>query len=112
MAVDRPFDPDDAGLAICKGVLKRIRHELVDDHRKSDRAIRHGGADSVRIRLTRTQDGRQLVVEDDGKGFDADVVSGDGGYGLVSMRDRATGLPGSFEIRSAPGQGTTVAVTW
>lgn len=89
------------------------RHALVRITREAvSNAIRHGGADSVRIRLTRTQDVRQLVVEDDGKGFDDDMVSGDGGYGLVSMRDRATGLPGSFEITSAPGQGTTVAVTW
>lgn len=90
------------------------RHALVRITREAvSNAIRHGEAGCIQIRLTRTQDGRRrLVVEDDGKGFDAGVLSGYGGYGLVSMRDRATGLPGSYEITSEPGQGTTVEVTW
>jgi signal transduction histidine kinase len=89
------------------------RHALVRITREAvSNAIRHGAAGCIQIRLTRTQDGRRLVVEDDGKGFDAGVLSGYGGYGLVSMRDRAMGLPGSFEITSEPGQGTTVEVTW
>ncbi|MGN6578133.1 MAG: sensor histidine kinase [Nocardioides sp.] len=89
------------------------RHGLVRITREAvSNAIRHGSADCIRIRLARSQDGRRLIVEDDGKGFDADVSPDSGGYGLVSMRDRATGLPGSFEISSAPGQGTTVEVTW
>jgi signal transduction histidine kinase len=86
--------------------LLRITREAVSN------ALRHGSADCIRIQLARRQDGGRLVVTDEGKGFDADAVSDSGGYGLVSMRERATGLPGSFEISSAPGQGTTVEVTW
>ena len=89
------------------------RHALVRITREAvSNAIRHGAADCIQIRLARTPGGRRLVVEDDGKGFDIDMVSDAGGYGLVSMRDRATGLPGSFEIRSDHGQGTTIEVTW
>ena len=89
------------------------RHALVRITREAvSNAIRHGAAGCIQIRLARTTDGRQLVVEDDGKGFDAGLVSDAGGYGLISMRDRATGLPGSFEIRSEHGQGTTIEVTW
>jgi signal transduction histidine kinase len=86
--------------------LLRITREAVSN------AIRHGTAECIRIRLERSPDGRRLVVEDDGKGFEPDVAATSVGFGLVSMRDRATGLPGSFRLSSTPGQGTTVEVTW
>jgi signal transduction histidine kinase len=34
------------------------------------------------------------------------------GYGLVSMRDRALGLPGALDIDSERGSGSKVTVTW
>jgi signal transduction histidine kinase len=53
------------------------------------------------------------VVEDDGAGFDESVVQlTSTGYGLVSMRDRAHALPGSLDIATTPGEGTTVQVVW
>ncbi len=89
------------------------RHALVRITREAvSNAIRHGAASRIHIRLTRTQDARRLVVEDDGQGFEVAAVSGSAGYGLVSMRERAVALPGSFEITSAPGHGTTVEVSW
>ena len=87
--------------------LVRIAREAVSN------AIRHGGAQRVCVRLVRDGGGHRLVVEDDGKGFDVETVSGGtAGYGLTSMRERALALPGSFELRSAPERGTTVGVTW
>ncbi len=82
-------------------------------------AVRHGHAHHIRILLW--SGGRmdpmahQLTVTDDGVGFD--VASpprsgGRGGYGLVSMRDRATAIGGTLAVDSAPGRGTTVTVTW
>jgi signal transduction histidine kinase len=89
------------------------RHALVRITREAvSNAIRHGAASCIQIRLTRTQDGRRLVVEDDGMGFELAGLSGAAGYGLVSMRERAAGLPGAFAIASTPGQGTTVEVSW
>ncbi|CAN7534976.1 histidine kinase [Terrabacter sp. LjRoot27] len=90
------------------------RHTLVRITREAvSNAIRHGRADRVRLRLTGGEQGRQLLVQDDGVGFDVSQARhGATGYGLTSMADRATSLHGSFTIDSAPGQGTTVAVTW
>ena len=86
--------------------LARIVREAVGN------ALRHGGADCVRVTLEATPTGGRLVVQDDGRGFDVEAASYDGGYGLTSMRDRARRLPGVCVVVSEPGSGTTVEVTW
>lgn len=85
--------------------LVRITREAVGN------AVRHGKARHVGIGLTRDPRGHSLVVHDDGRGFDPTSVNSSG-YGLISMRDRAAGLPGDLTIKSAEGRGTTVTVTW
>jgi signal transduction histidine kinase len=82
--------------------LVRIAREAVSN------GARHGSARSVALTLG---PGR-LVIEDDGTGFDVGRARGGRGFGLVSMRDRAEGLGGRLEVRSAPGAGTRVEVTW
>ncbi len=52
----------------------------------------------------------RLVVSDSGRGFDADAVLGNGGLGLVSMRERLHLVGGTMSIRSTPGEGTCVEV--
>ena len=47
----------------------------------------------------------ELVVKDDGPGFEA---SGRNGIGIQNMADRLASLGGSFDIRSTPGEGTVV----
>jgi signal transduction histidine kinase len=70
----------------------------------------------------RLEDGRlELVVSDDGRGFDPvdsvtlsgeyEPTDGTGGNGLYSMRRRAAEMGGSFEVRSKPGEGTTVRLS-
>ncbi|GAA2043072.1 hypothetical protein GCM10009819_32060 [Agromyces tropicus] len=89
------------------------RHALVRIMREAVvNAVRHGGARLVRVRLVATDGERRLTIADDGTGFEVDAGAASGGYGLVSMRDRAKGLPGSIRIESAPGGGSTVTVTW
>jgi len=89
------------------------RHALVRIMREAVvNAVRHGGARLVRVRLLEADGARRLTIEDDGSGFDVDAGSATGGYGLVSMRDRAKGLPGAMRIDSAPSEGSTVTVTW
>ncbi len=88
------------------------RHALVRIMREAVvNAVRHGDARLVRVRLLEAGGARRLTIEDDGSGFDVDAGT-TGGYGLVSMRDRAKRLPGAMRIESAPGSGSTVTVTW
>lgn len=89
------------------------RHALIRITREAvSNALRHGGAQLVRVGLHNGDEFNRLVVRDDGAGFDPELVSRNGGYGLVSMRDRAEALPGSLRVESSPGAGTTVEVTW
>ena len=56
----------------------------------------------------------QLVINDDGIGFDPDHHAasrkGKGGLGLLSMRERATYVGGAFKIKSVRGAGTEIEV--
>lgn len=74
-------------------------------------AARHGGARLVRVEL---RNGRRvrLQVSDEGRGFDPATVdtSEAGGFGLISMRERAHAVGGSLELDSRLGAGTTVDV--
>jgi signal transduction histidine kinase len=73
-------------------------------------ALKHAAASKEIVRIC--VEGERLVLEimDDGQGFDLDVVRHRGGMGLVSMRERAKEMGGTFTIESAPGQGTMVTV--
>jgi two-component system sensor histidine kinase NreB len=71
---------------------------------------RHAGAERAAVRLVATPDRVRLVVEDDGRGFDASEVPEDR-HGIVGMRERAEVLGGTLEVRSGPGEGTRIEAT-
>ncbi|MFD7282546.1 GAF domain-containing sensor histidine kinase [Streptomyces sp. NPDC059862] len=72
-------------------------------------ALRHSGADRVDVTLERRGSGAVLRVTDDGSGFEPRTVRRAGRHlGLVSMRDRASGVGGTLTVESAPGKGTTI----
>jgi two-component system NarL family sensor kinase len=73
----------------------------------------HSGASSVTVRLVERNGALVLGVEDDGQGFDLGILPArlvEGHIGLQSQRERIESVGGRLEIRSAPGQGTTVEV--
>ncbi|MFH9422434.1 GAF domain-containing sensor histidine kinase [Streptomyces sp. NPDC017529] len=72
-------------------------------------ALRHAGAGRVEVTLVRRGQGALLRVADDGRGFDTGAVRRAGRHlGLVSMRDRASGVGGRLTVESEPGKGTAV----
>ncbi len=71
--------------------------------------VKHAGARHVAILLTRKAAAVELMIEDDGHGFDPARTSLES-FGLVGMRERVQLLDGSFELDAAPGTGTTVIV--
>ncbi|MEU5399209.1 GAF domain-containing sensor histidine kinase [Streptomyces sp. NPDC005963] len=72
-------------------------------------ALRHSGADKVDVVLARRGQGAVLSITDSGKGFEPRDVRRAGRHlGLVSMRDRASGVGGRLRVVSAPGKGTTI----
>jgi signal transduction histidine kinase len=71
-------------------------------------AARHSGATTVTLSLVRDGSLMRLRVADRGCGFDtADPV---GGFGLISMRERARSVGAELHICSAPGRGSEVEV--
>jgi signal transduction histidine kinase len=52
----------------------------------------------------------EVVVGDDGRGFEPLGVVDKGGLGLLNMRERAERIGGSVAVDSAPGAGTTVRI--
>ena len=73
---------------------------------------RHAQATEVGVTL-RLEDQRvELIVTDDGQGFDPSVAQAGAGHGLRNMRARARLLGGRCELTSAPGQGTTVCLSF
>ncbi len=74
---------------------------------------RHARARRADVTLRITADRVDLRVEDDGRGFDLDEVTGPSGeigtgLGLYGMRERAQLLGGSVDIESARDRGTTI----
>ncbi|WP_369367500.1 GAF domain-containing sensor histidine kinase [Streptomyces sp. CG4] len=72
-------------------------------------ALRHSGAAHVDVSMGRRGSAAVLRVTDDGGGFDPTAVRRAGRHlGLVSMRDRASGVGGTLTVDSVPGKGTTI----
>jgi PAS domain S-box-containing protein len=70
---------------------------------------RHSHASRVNIHLEHDAEHLQIVVCDDGRGFDPQQLP-KGTLGLLGMRERGHMVGGTVIIDSAPGQGTRVRV--
>jgi signal transduction histidine kinase len=71
-------------------------------------AIHHAHARQLRVHLTCNGGGLELLVQDDGLGFDAQHVERPGHFGLPGMYERAQLAGGSLAVESKPGQGMLV----
>jgi signal transduction histidine kinase len=93
-----------------KIILFRILQEATNN------IVKHAGANRVRICLDRCDGALNLLIEDNGYGFDpASVVFSDAtgrGLGLLSMKERAAFSGGIYCFESVPGQGTRIQVSW
>jgi two-component system, NarL family, sensor kinase len=67
---------------------------------------KHADAQRVAVEVRPTQ----LLVEDDGRGFDPASPQGDGHFGLRILEDIVREAGGTLEITSSAGQGTRVSV--
>ena len=71
--------------------------------------IRHAQANAVMIELRTTPSRIELLIEDDGQGFDPDNRP-EGHFGIISMNERIHLLGGTFEISSTIDDGTRLEV--
>ncbi|MGF6645488.1 MULTISPECIES: hybrid sensor histidine kinase/response regulator [Paraburkholderia] len=71
---------------------------------------RHARATRADVTLTRSANGLDLHVSDDGCGFDQDAARKGDSYGVLGMRERARLIGASLLIDSSPGTGTSVSI--
>ena len=129
----RPTALDDLGLlAAIAGQVKQVRRpgldaelsavgefsDLDDDvqlvvYRVAQEALtnasRHSGATRVAVSLRHSDDGVELTVTDDGRGFAFE--QSERGLGIAGMRERALLIGAELNIESRPGEGTTVRLS-
>ena len=84
-----------------EGAVYRVVQEALTNVSK------HAAASRVRLEVVRENGAVEVVVEDDGRGFDPAARSD--GLGLVGMRERVQLSGGQLEIRSRPGAPTRVS---
>ena len=129
----RPSMLDDLGLVAALGwqarevsrrtgirvdlVTDNVPEELPEGHRTCVYRVvqealhnvsRHAEAHKVQIAVRQEGGDLLLTVQDDGKGFDPQLVRG---LGLLGMEERAKHLGGTFHIRSQLGGGTLLRVS-
>ncbi len=71
-------------------------------------ALKHSKAEEVRLELTCTDDTCQILITDNGLGFDPQASRRAGAAGLKNMRSRMEEIHGDFELQSEAGKGTRV----
>jgi len=88
--------------------LYRILQEAFDN------VEQHACARQVTVCLKQQGDFVKLAIKDDGVGFNPDHPparrEGNGGFGMLSMRERAIYAGGVLNVKSAPDKGTTIQV--
>jgi len=71
-------------------------------------AARHAAASHIEVKVEAQNGNLFLNVTDNGKGFNLFELNESEGFGLASMRERASLAGGDLEIRSAAGEGTRI----
>jgi signal transduction histidine kinase len=70
----------------------------------------HAGARTAQVALSPAAANLELIIHDDGRGFDLAVARRRGGIGLVSLDERVRLIGGSLQIETQPQRGTELRV--
>jgi len=72
---------------------------------------KHAGATNVKVLVEWCDKNLSLVIQDDGQGFDPDLVLADKHFGLQIMNERISKINGQIKYSSSQPHGTTVSIT-
>jgi signal transduction histidine kinase len=90
-------------------VAAKVRHGLFLAFKEAlNNVAKHASASVVRISVRTQDNGFELSIEDDGKGFKTEQGEQAGRNGLDNMRSRLAEIGGSCVIESEPGKGTLI----
>jgi len=100
------------GGGVTTGLKPEHEHELLRIAQEAvSNAVRHARPKLIRITMADETAHWILAVEDDGRGMDQrPELYAREGFGLTSMRQRASAIGGEWQIESQPGAGTRVSV--
>jgi signal transduction histidine kinase len=93
----------DISLDLKQAIYRIIQEALAN-------AARHSLAEKVNITVQQSDDSVELVIQDNGIGFD--IQKHYDGIGLETMRERAESLGGVISIISAAGEGTMITTSF
>lgn len=85
-------------------IIYRIIQELVNN------IMKHAAAKEAIVQLIQEDTRLNIIVEDDGKGFDTALLKDNKGAGLTSIQSRVDYLKGQLDIHSEAGKGTLVNI--
>jgi signal transduction histidine kinase len=72
--------------------------------------IKHSQATEATIHMTDHDDNINIIIEDNGVGFDSSKINTADGMGLANIKKKIAQLGGTLEIDSTPGKGTTIII--
>ena len=82
----------------------RIIQELINN------ALKHAAPNQILVQLTKTSDKILLTVEDDGKGFNKEILASAKGIGMKNLQQRIDYFKGKMEMITQSGEGTSVNI--
>ena len=85
-------------------IIYRIVQELLNN------VLKHAEASEAFIQLIRENRRLNIVVEDNGKGFDTGILNDNKGAGWTNIHSRVEYLKGQMDLHSEPGKGTLVNI--
>ena len=85
-------------------IIYRIVQELLNN------TMKHASATEAFVQLVKENNRLNVVVEDNGKGFDTAILKNNKGAGLASVQSRVDYLRGQLDIHSGAGRGTLINI--
>lgn len=84
--------------------IYRIVQELLNN------TMKHAAAKNTIVQVTKSENILSVTVEDDGKGFDKEILKASKGIGWDNIQNRVEFLKGRLDVHSQPGNGTSVNI--
>lgn len=84
------------------------RHLMMVVKEAVSNAAQHAESSEISVQLSYMDNGLQVVIQDNGRGFDRDAVAKPGHFGQQGMQERMKRINGTIQIQSACGEGCRV----
>ncbi|MET0463521.1 MAG: ATP-binding protein [Chitinophagaceae bacterium] len=84
-------------------ILFRMIQEVINN------IIKHAGANSIELNVSKDKECLTIVIKDNGKGFNKEKISA--GAGLRNLENRAKMIAADLQVNSEVGAGTTITIS-